>query len=146
MEELKPCPFCGSEARLVEGVGVREELCWRVECRNCGAKIHSFTSKENTVGLWNSRIDASRKNDGKGISITPGHYQGKRTIDKQEYAIARLAGMGVTKESSFCAATAIKYLDRAGTKKSESFHDDMDKAINYIYRSMNDRWPWEIEE
>ena len=39
--ELKPCPFCGSAAKLED-----YRLCWRVSCVNCDAGVIGDRSPE----------------------------------------------------------------------------------------------------
>jgi Lar family restriction alleviation protein len=49
-EKLKPCPFCGNEARLTfSGYGVR--------CTNkqCGAMFHMFPEAKDAILAWNKR-------------------------------------------------------------------------------------------
>ena len=70
MDELKPCPFCGREARLL--VAIEEGIC--VRCVECGAqtpwlndaplgvitewkKCIKETSSEHAVKLWNRRAN-----------------------------------------------------------------------------------------
>lgn len=57
-EELKPCPFCGGEAR------VDDDLChsdmsktfYSVICKKCGARTtNNFTLKEDAIEQWNRR-------------------------------------------------------------------------------------------
>ena len=53
MTELKPCPFCGGEARLIEaecGTTIHA-----VECVLCQAKIGWFDEKERAIEAWNNR-------------------------------------------------------------------------------------------
>lgn len=56
MEELKPCPFCGSEADIkCEGKNA-----WSVECMNehCGVFLPTdswYISRENAIKAWNTR-------------------------------------------------------------------------------------------
>ena len=53
--ELKPCPFCGGEARMRLDNVVKKE--WRVECKNwnsCGAAT-SFLGKTEAIAAWNRR-------------------------------------------------------------------------------------------
>ena len=73
--ELKPCPFCGGEAKLMGGnvytipeygendayVGadIEVEPSW-VECQNCHAMGQTFDESdedpENAVAAWNRRV------------------------------------------------------------------------------------------
>lgn len=52
MNELKPCPFCGSDR--VYGTKARKGL-YRVECWCCGANIGSFGGIEKAIKWWNTR-------------------------------------------------------------------------------------------
>jgi Lar family restriction alleviation protein len=56
MNELKPCPFCGSEEVRMRFDSVFESYC--VTCRNCGAKVFQFYGlKDAAVEAWNRRAD-----------------------------------------------------------------------------------------
>lgn len=54
---LKPCPFCGGQARRedLEDAGNEGGSC--IACTKCGAAtaVH-FDRKENLVSSWNDRI------------------------------------------------------------------------------------------
>lgn len=50
-QKLKPCPFCGGKAKLMD-MGFPH---W-VYCEDCGAKLHGRTFCENdSIDLWNRR-------------------------------------------------------------------------------------------
>lgn len=51
MSELKPCPFCGSKAKLMR-VGAGRI----VKCEGCGVST-SFLADDAAQALWNTRID-----------------------------------------------------------------------------------------
>ena len=55
MADLKPCPFCGGEARIhISG----KSDGYRVACKNpfaCGAKIEWFDKEEEAIEAWNTR-------------------------------------------------------------------------------------------
>ena len=58
--ELKPCPFCGSE-KVVKttrsGWGVSISEISRIECKTCGLKTRLFYcyEKEKVEDYWNRR-------------------------------------------------------------------------------------------
>ena len=57
-EKLKPCPFCGGEAKLRN-----EGCCIFVKCKNCGAEaglVHisaEYCANEKAAEAWNRRAD-----------------------------------------------------------------------------------------
>jgi Lar family restriction alleviation protein len=54
--ELKPCPFCGSDVKIVFNRFGSLYMCF---CETCGA-IVSFKGKEGKIALrnaWNERAD-----------------------------------------------------------------------------------------
>lgn len=52
MNELKPCPFCGS--KHVHGEKVKRGI-YRVECWCCGASVESVASIDKAIKWWNNR-------------------------------------------------------------------------------------------
>jgi Lar family restriction alleviation protein len=56
MSELKPCPFCGGKADMVQP-GTRRHSCI-VECLNCGCRLESSDEGERSGQSWNSRAEA----------------------------------------------------------------------------------------
>lgn len=52
MNELKPCPFCGS--KHVHGEKVKRDI-YRVECWCCGASVESVASIDKAIKWWNMR-------------------------------------------------------------------------------------------
>lgn len=55
MKELKPCPFCGGEAKIATcdwGYSVKE---YWVYC-SCGCKTNNCHSKEEAIEAWNRRV------------------------------------------------------------------------------------------
>lgn len=60
-DELKPCPFCGSEAVHTERSYFRDVL---IYCENCDAyfTVDSFAAdKDDIVEAWNRRAEPERK-------------------------------------------------------------------------------------
>jgi len=47
--ELKPCPFCGGEAKI-QGITV----VW-IKCKQCGTSTCGFKEEKRAIDLWNSR-------------------------------------------------------------------------------------------
>ena len=51
--DLKPCPFCGGVAAIVQSSSVY--LDYRVRCKRCGAETGMYTTAINAVRCWNCR-------------------------------------------------------------------------------------------
>lgn len=54
-EELKPCPFCGGEAKIIDG-GESTSFPY-VYCTSCGTRSGYRLSEEDTIMAWNKRVD-----------------------------------------------------------------------------------------
>ena len=58
MTELKPCPFCGGEARISEkiveynGKRINEYMCY---CSSCFCSTPPFPIKDDAINVWNKR-------------------------------------------------------------------------------------------
>lgn len=50
LQEVKPCPFCGSDYSLLE------LWSWFVTCPVCKTKGPSGNSEEEAIKLWNDRF------------------------------------------------------------------------------------------
>ena len=62
MEELKPCPFCGSEAKMHAAFahGIASRVGAYVECASCGAWSATHwgdDAQEKTAEAWNRRAE-----------------------------------------------------------------------------------------
>lgn len=62
-DELKPCPFCGSDKVLVIGMADKPLDCyrWHVECQECHCTGRHFhrdegARREMAVAAWNRRV------------------------------------------------------------------------------------------
>jgi len=56
-EELRPCPFCGSNFVNMNRVG------WWVVCENCGAEGPAKETREEALATWNRRANEGERHD-----------------------------------------------------------------------------------
>ena len=54
MNELKPCPFCGGDAKIVD---VEDLKGFFALCKHCNASTRIFYSEEVAIEAWNRRVD-----------------------------------------------------------------------------------------
>ena len=54
--ELKPCPFCGGEARLSED---KDYQIYSVVCSECDAATNNYGIKQDAIDAWNKRVETS---------------------------------------------------------------------------------------
>ncbi len=60
MEDLKNCPFCGSE-NIDESIGLNggHIQAYYIECINCAASSEMFVEKEKAIKAWNTRPESA---------------------------------------------------------------------------------------
>ena len=60
-ETLRPCPFCGGEAKELTGEDAAPHR-WTVECDSCGAHVGSDT-RHKARAKWNRRAERTCRID-----------------------------------------------------------------------------------
>jgi len=58
MKELKPCPFCGGKSDF-KRIGTSRTSCI-IECEDCGCRLESNESYENSGDQWNKRVELNK--------------------------------------------------------------------------------------
>lgn len=63
LEQLKPCPFCGSEAEIVQRqVHLSPPILWYyVECPQCKTQTYVKPTKKDAIDFWNTRFSSNKK-------------------------------------------------------------------------------------
>lgn len=59
MQDVKPCPFCGSKDISIEK---NDAVDWEVYCKNCGATVGAYDcyeTIEEALEVWNRRVGES---------------------------------------------------------------------------------------
>lgn len=54
MTKLKPCPFCGGEADVINAECGQGEI-YAIQCGKCQAKIGWFDEVKEAIEVWNTR-------------------------------------------------------------------------------------------
>ena len=58
MNELKPCPFCGGEAKVIkDGTLTDQSVIYSALCTCCRTQCYWFETKEETIEAWNTRAE-----------------------------------------------------------------------------------------
>jgi hypothetical protein len=67
MSELKPCPMCGSDARLIDVYDAAQDFedrggsWWKAVCTFCLVQTKSYWDKQECIDWWNRRqLEAAR--------------------------------------------------------------------------------------
>lgn len=62
-EQLKPCPFCGSEAELRFSEGESGKRYYWIPCKKCSCCQTIFDTPQEAVSAWNNRPIEDLKDD-----------------------------------------------------------------------------------
>jgi Lar family restriction alleviation protein len=54
--ELKPCPFCGGKAEVVDNEYFVDVSCAHIHCRGYAASL-MYNNKKEAIEAWNRRAD-----------------------------------------------------------------------------------------
>ena len=56
MNELKPCPFCGKEARI-ESIDIEPSHSYFIRCtKKCCEQTNAYKDKLSAIEAWNKRV------------------------------------------------------------------------------------------
>ena len=62
MSELKPCPFCGSEADVYTWRNELERINpTKIQCKMCGASTLTYDRVKQAYDAWNRRVGEGEK-------------------------------------------------------------------------------------
>lgn len=93
MSELKLCPHCNGNGRIVNVSGLKSDR-YRVVCESCGASTRECETEEDAIAVWNMRaaghwIDARKMQpiDQEEVLVSTLAKNGVRNIDKGYWAI-----------------------------------------------------------
>ena len=59
-DRLKPCPFCGGEARITKLPKSVKPKAFHIGCSQCGAVKILFMTEEEAIRQWNTRKPMDR--------------------------------------------------------------------------------------
>lgn len=55
--ELKPCPFCGEKAVVLQHISNYGNRYYFVTCIDCGNRTEYKNTTQTVMRLWNRRVD-----------------------------------------------------------------------------------------
>ena len=100
MLELKSCPHCNGNGRIVSVSGFKSDR-YRVVCDSCGASTRECETEQEAVSAWDMRIDGRWTDvrkllpiDQEEVLVCTLSKNGIRNIDKGYWAIDRFIHRG----------------------------------------------------
>ena len=64
MEELKPCPFCGGKAKVIEAINIVGKKVYAIYCQDCYIANNQLIPDGDTV-YWDGNPDELQVSDGR---------------------------------------------------------------------------------
>lgn len=130
IEELKPCPFCGSDRLAIE---VGEDGICHAECLNCPGRTGSCEGKGKAASAWNRRTEPPAT-----PADEPMHYLGDGVVTCARAMRSMLHNARSLKLAPIAVwwwACAFKYVWRWPWKNGA---DDLRKAHDCIGRLLKE--------
>ena len=85
IDKLKPCPFCGGEAKFFEDKGYQ---IYSVTCTECDAGTNAYGIEQDAIDAWNSRVQPTFTPDElDAIRRNVSDWRAERELSKIEQAI-----------------------------------------------------------
>lgn len=57
MSDLKPCPFCGMDAKIIHEADDDGDQFYYVYCLGCDAETAGYETREEATNAWNRRAE-----------------------------------------------------------------------------------------
>lgn len=105
MEQLKKCPFCGSEATW-DFLNGYKTMGWSIVCIQCRSRCGYHATKEEAITAWNTRkpmeqiVDRLEETKGKDIVFCPPRANNKTAMLGQRIGLDR--AIEIVKEEMQC--------------------------------------------
>lgn len=55
--KLKPCPFCGGEAKIAVDFGLFAQESQTCGCLKCGCRLNLSETRKKSIKAWNTRVE-----------------------------------------------------------------------------------------
>lgn len=55
--ELKPCPFCGMDAKIIREADEDGDRFYYVYCLGCDSATAGYGTREESIAAWNRRAE-----------------------------------------------------------------------------------------
>lgn len=138
--ELLPCPFCGYRNPHLQRQSMAADMCpdetpenervlWRIGCGQCGAEINCADTREQVVGIWNTRFTQQPMplSEDEAVALVKKHAGGWLSEKEEEAVRFTIAAL---------TATSIK----PTTVSEDDFHEAILFLDHIAYSSGNDKW------
>lgn len=111
MSELKPCPFCGGEAKT------RLDDRWWVHCGNCTCEIGfegmdengccgHFDTEAEAISAWNTRAERTCK-----LEPLEAFYVTLNMLDQTEWGVCSNCGTASPIDATYCCECGARTVD-----------------------------------
>ena len=84
--EVKPCPFCGGEARMLHNMSKTDYWVECMNCKTCSPGDLNNHTKEEAIAAWNTRVEPQK------VAIANVTFTQEQLDEIKEYCLHNLSG------------------------------------------------------